>query len=207
MKKNLLFIAIILVTLASCVKDRTAPAVGPVVTPTGDTLMYYWNFNNADSTIHTPDFSKTGANAYFSYVAAYIDYTSGSSINLIGPIADTGSCLRLRNPSQSLTFHMPTTGYDSLVMSMAVEASSSGASIDDVYYTVDGTNYINTGLATPAYNVTTSFTQVTIDFSSIPATGNNPNFAVKLVPANNSAGTATSGNDRFDNVTLSGVKQ
>jgi len=211
MKKNFLFIAIILITAASsCVKDRIPPVAGPVVIPAGDTLMYYWNFNNADSSNHKPDFSIPGTDAYFSYSASYVDYTGGSTLNLIGS-TDSGECLRVRNPSTSLTFTMPTTGYDSVVLSYAEEASSttSGSTINTITYTTDGVNYISTALTNNGgsnqASIGTAFTLYTFNFSSDPNVKNNPKFAVIITFSNNNTGT--SGNDRFDNVSLSGVRQ
>ncbi len=203
MKKNLLYIAIILITAASCVKDRTAPATGPTQLPTGDTLMYFWSFNKADSTKRNADFSRSGAIATFTYNSAYIDYTGGSNLNLIG-ITDSGQCLRVRNPATNVIFYMPTTGFDSVVMKFAEEASSSGPSINAISYTTDGTTFKSTALNNTPYNVTTSFVLQTFNFTSDPSVNNNPKFAVMITFVNNNAGT--SGNDRIDNVSLSGVK-
>ncbi len=179
----------------------------PVVTPTNDTLIYYWNFNKQDTTDHKPDFPTSGGSAFFAYDASYIDYTNGSTVNLIGPVSDTGTCLRVRNPSNSLIFVMPTTGYDSIVFAFAEEASStsSGSTINTISYTTDGTNYISTALSNNQYNVGIAFGLQTFSFSTDPNVNDNPKFAIKIEFTNNHTGT--SGNDRFDNVTLSGVKK
>jgi len=206
MKRNLFFIAIILITAVSCVKDRTIPTAGPVVAASGDTLVYYWSFSSSklDSSVRKPDFTAKGAGAAtFNYNAAYIDYTGGANVNLIGT-TDSSQCLRVRNPSNYLIFTLPTTGFDSVVFSFAEEASSttSGSTINALSYTTDGVNY-----TTPAgsqYNVTTSFTLQKFSFFSDPAVKNNPNFAIKITFANNNTGT--SGNDRFDNIALLGVR-
>jgi len=205
--KRLIILLIPVIIFSACVKDRIPPAPQVVTTSSNDTLMYYWSFNNQDSSNRAPDFG-VNSGATFRYYASYIDYySSGSSINLIGPIADTGSALRVRNPSDSLVFVMPTTGYDSVVMQFAEEASStsSGSTINDIYYTTDGVNYVSTALANNSYNVGIAYSLFAFDFSSDPNVNNNPKFAVKIVFANNNTGT--SGNDRFDNVTLQGVRK
>jgi len=206
MKRNLLFIVLIIIGAASCVKDRIPPVAGPVVIPTGDTLMYYWSFNGADSSHRSPDFAVPGHTATFNYYASYIDFTGGSGLNLVGT-TDTGECLRVRNPSDSLVFMMPTTGYDSIVLSFAVEASSttSGCTLNTISYTTDGTHYVSTALTSNQYNVGITFGLQTFNFSSDPAVANNPKFAVKIQFSNNNTGT--SGNDRFDNITLLGVRK
>ena len=207
MKRNLLFITIVLITaLSSCVKDRIPPATPVVTVSANDTLMYFWSFNNADSSNHKADFSIPGYTGNFSYSASYVDYTGGSPLNLIG-ITDSGQCLRIRNPSNYLIFSMPTTGYDSVALSFAAEASSttSGSTINEVTYTTDGVNYISTALANNQYTLGITFSLQTFDFSKDPNVNNNPNFAVKITFVNNNTGT--SGNDRFDNVALSGVRK
>ena len=191
---------------ASCVKDRIPPVVGPVVIPTSDTLMYYWSFNNADSANRAPDFAVPGHTATYKYYANYIDFTGGSGLNLIGA-TDTGECLRVRNPSDSLIFQLPTTGYDSIVLCYAAEASSttSGCTLNTITYTTDGTHYVSTALPNNQYTLGTTFALQTFNFSSDPNVNNNPKFAVKIQFSNNNTGT--SGNDRFDNLSLLGVRK
>ena len=55
----------------------------------------------------------------------------------------------------------------------------------------------------------TTFQLYRLNFSSDPNVNNNPKFKVKIAFSNNNVWlpTSTSGNDRFDNVTLSGVRQ
>ncbi len=204
MKKNLFFIAIILITAASCVKDRLQPVAGPVVNPTGDTLMYFWNFNSGDTLV---DFSVHGTTAYLTYDASYADYTGGSKLNLIGT-TDSGQCLRVRNPSTDIIFHMPTTGYDSLVFSFAEQASSltSGSTTNAIQYTTDGVNYgWLSSMGNNQYGLDTVFTKQSFSFAKDPAVNNNPKFAVKITFVNQNTGAK--GNDRFDNISLSGVRQ
>ena len=203
MKRYFFFIAIITIAASSCIKDRLQPKAGPVVIPNGDTLMYYWSFNNADSSHRAPDFGVHSGGIY-KYYCAYIDYTAGSVLNLHGT-SDSGQCLRLRNPSDSVIFKMPTTGYDSISLSFAVEASSSGPSLNAVFYTTDGVHFISTGLTNNSYSVTTAFTLQSFSFAADPNTNDNPNFAIKIVQLNNNTGT--SGNDRLDNLSLSGVRK
>src|ERR1700749_309619 len=99
MKQSILFLFSITILFTSCIKDRLQPSTnptGPVVT-TGDSLMYFWNFNGNDTSNHNPDIS-IGSGASFSYVAAYIDYNDGSTLNLPDSTTPAGNCLRVRNP-------------------------------------------------------------------------------------------------------------
>jgi len=202
--KNILLFLIIMISLvaASCVKDRIQPAAAPYIQPQGSVLMTYWDFNNQDSSKRAATYSvNTGA--IFNYYCAYIDYTTGTKINL-QRTSDSGQCLRVRNPSDSVIFHMPTTGYDSITVAFAEESSSSGPSSNAIFYTVDGVHFISTVLGNNSYAVTTSFQLYKFSFVADPNVKNNPKFAIKIVMLNNNTGT--SGNDRIDNVSMSGVK-
>ncbi len=202
MKKLAFIVLSIIIITSGCVKDRKqgAVVVPPVVS---DTLMYFWNFNNADSSNHAPDVAvNTGAK--FSYYSAYIDYIDGSVLNLQAG-ADSGMALRVRNPSDSLVFHMPTTGFDSVTFSFAERRSNSGPPLNTITYTVDGVNYINTAIGSNSYSVDTLFAKYNYILSSDPQINNNPKFAIKIQFT--SGNTGTSGNDRFDNVCLKGKRR
>ena len=165
--------------------------------------MYYWNFNNQDSSNRVADVAVHNG-AHYSYYCAYIDFTAGSNLNLRNG-ADSGQCLRLRNPSDSVIFYMPTTGYDSISVEFAEEASGSGSTQNAIFYTTDGINYISTALGNNSYTVGTTFATYSYSFASDPNVKNNPKFAIKIAQLNNNTGT--SGNDRIDNMSMSGVKQ
>ncbi|NDC40262.1 MAG: hypothetical protein EBZ77_01740 [Chitinophagia bacterium] len=204
MKQAFIAIAAITCIFAGCVKDRKQSAI--VVPPIkGDTVLYYWSFNNGDSSQHSPD-EAVNSGAGFSYYSSYIDYTDGALVNLRSGY-DSGFCLRVRNPSDSIIFRMPTTGYDSVTLSYAIRNSgSSGATENAIFYTVDGSNYIADAIGNNKYPVTdTVFFQKLFTLSSDARINDNPKFAVKIVfTANN---TGAKGNNRFDNVTLKGKKK
>ena len=201
MKQSIILLLSITIIGASCVKDRLQSGSTRVVT-VNDTLMYYWDFNSSDSV--APTF-KVIAGATLKHYCNYVDFTTGSTLNLNGGTTDPGNCLRVRNPSDSLIFYMPTTGFDSIQFSFAEQRSGSGPSQNLILYTVDGTNYISTALGNNAYTVDTTFGLYTFDFSSDANVKHNPKFAVKIVF--NNSNTGTSGNDRFDNVALKGKRE
>lgn len=177
-------------------------------------LIHYWNFNTlpagtlttvaANTTLITPNntsitFNGTGA--------GYMDNVSpGTTLNSQNGDID-GLGLRARNPSdtRSLIIAASTTGYKNIVVKFATDRTSSGATIQNYSYTIDGTNYITTGLATTTYSpdLDPAYTIVTLDFSSIPGVVNNPNFKIKIDFAGPNA-SGTSGNNRFDNITFQG---
>src|ERR1700722_10352031 len=100
--KRFLLVALPILLLAGCIKKRMIPAAGPVIIPSSDTVMYYWSFNNFDSSKRSADFGVNPGGT-FSYYASYIDSTAGTLLGAL-PGVDSGSCLRVRNPSDSIVF-------------------------------------------------------------------------------------------------------
>ncbi len=173
------------------------------------TLIYYWDFNHITATdTLNPAYSVPGMSAHFNYYCAYIDTLAGggSTINL--QLGDTaGSCIRFRNPSDSVVFHMPTTYFQNIHFSYAIERTNNGDQTNTVKYSTDGTHFVSTSsvdlVDSSVYtNYYDSFVYHTFNFSADPLTKNNPNFAISIVFTN--GGSDTSGNDRFDNITLMG---
>jgi hypothetical protein len=201
--KNIFIASVCLLLIAGCVKERTQPtrAASPVI---GDTVIHFWNFNNGDSSSRAASISMVPG-ATFRYYAQYIDFTGGSLLNLFGG-ADSGYCLRVRNPADSLVFKMPTTGYDSVTLRFAVRRSNSGPTQNALSYTTDGVTYTTKAIGANVYDVDTLFNVENYILSQDPAINNNPNFGVKIVFLNVTPGS-TSGNGRFDNVMLRGKKR
>ena len=214
MKKYLLPMALLTtITLlaGACVKDRIIGKITPPPVNTGnDTLIHYWNCNEDTLTIMGTPTQSIVAGASLSYGGIRFDTVqNGTNLNAVGDdtlaIAGTAA-LRLRNPSGPFVLSLPTTGYKDLILKYAVARSSKGAATNTVTYTTDGTNYINTAIAASGvYAVDTLYSLITLDFSSDASVNNNPNFKVKI-NFSNATGTTT-GNDRFDNITLYGIKQ
>jgi hypothetical protein len=194
------------------------PAGTPIIK-----LLHYWNFNDTTSstTLITPTYTIGGGALSFDFTGSpsgYYDYNYPSGdTSYLGTNArngDTaGSLLRVRNPSVDFIIAAPTTNYKNIVLKYDAARTSKGAQTDSVYYSIDGVNYINTGLTPVSYSllvdasplVTSAYTLETYDFSAIPAVNNNPNFKFKIVFSNGNLNT--SGNDRFDNLTVEGYHQ
>ncbi|HXB13437.1 MAG TPA: putative Ig domain-containing protein [Bacteroidia bacterium] len=211
-------------TVIDTVKAINAFGTGTLVltftiTGTGSVLLDYWNFNNTTSltTLIAPTSTINGGSLSFDFATVttftgYYDSVVNSTPALNEQNGDpAGSSLRVRNPSLDMIISVPTTGYKNIVLSYAEEVSSTtkAALIDSVYYTTDGTTYTNAGLTTTGYSLsayvdpTGPYGLESFDFSSITAVNDNANFKVKIVFT--SGNLNTSGNDRFDNITLVGV--
>lgn len=179
-------------------------------------LVHYWNFNNlpagnlndaipADESLI--NVSQT-AITYPGTGAGYADRVNpGSELNARNG-AEAGTGLRLRNPSDTreMIIEAPTQGYKNIVMKFATaKSSAAGAGIQNYFYTLDGSNYTQQNLPISSFepNIEPIYDIVTLDFSQIPGVNNNPNFKVKVTFGGASA-AGTSGNNRFDNITLEG---
>ena len=184
MKSNYFFILLLIGTLFSCTDDRDIKIDKLVLDP-NTVLVYYWNFNSLSGTVTdvAPDYSLSTATAQISYPgsgAGYIDaFTPGYALNARNGDID-GAGLRARNPSDTreLIMSLPTTGFKKVIVQFASARSGSGAATQNYSYTLDGTNYVNTGLPVNTFNPAAdpAAAIVTIDFSGISGANDNPNF-------------------------------
>ncbi len=213
MKKNYTLLILFSLVLFSCTTDREIPSNAVIIDP-NSVLVHYWNFNSitGTQTSVSPDLtlipSGGAAITYPGTGAGYFDaFSPGYDLNSQNSEV-AGSGLRARNPSdtRNLLMALPTTGYKTIIVQFATAITSSGATTQSYSYTIDGTTFITDGLTTTTSNPTTDpvATLVSLDFSSISGVNNNPNFQIKVTFSGATA-SGTSGNDRFDNVTVKGI--
>ncbi len=172
-------------------------------------LIHYWHFNylpDGNLASQTPNTSLTEETAVLSYEGegeGYMDRVSdGSDINARDGVSGERA-LRVRNPADTreLLFKLPTTGFEDIVMSYAVKRTSKGAQVQGIYFRTEA----NGGWMPFRENIQINedYHLVEIDFSEIKEVNDNAHFMVKITfPHESSSGT--SGNNRFDNVTLEG---
>jgi len=172
------------------------------------TLLHYWNFNNATSeqTISTPNVSLVGTSTLTNTLGAstVFDFANGTgnNFNLNNLNARnndvSGNHLRFNNPiGGSLVFSLPTTGYENPIVKFTAKRSGSGAGTQTWSYTTDGITYTTFATISP---IDGDPTLQTLDFSSVTAADNNPNFKLKVEFSQGPGGVV--GNNRFDNFTL-----
>ena len=176
----------------------------------GVTPVHYWHFNNlpdADE-FNDPviaDYSVTSP-ARITYPGTgdgYMDrYSPGSWLNIYME-QDAGYALRVRNPSSTreLVFETPTTGYKNLTLSFAVHRSNNGPQQQELYYRISpGSEWVRIG---EAYGIDTEYTVKSFDLTGIEATNNNPNLQFRVLFLGDGI-DGSSGNNRFDNIVLTG---
>ncbi|MCX6209025.1 MAG: hypothetical protein NTZ59_05850, partial [Bacteroidetes bacterium] len=198
--KKIFSLFIIVGLLNACSKDRDFPD-GTFKTPSAPVLgtrqlIHYWNFNNSTDLL-TPTYTIGGGTWNYSGVSdAVTDTTTLNARN--GDAA--GSALRLRNPAGSFVLSLPTNGYQNIIFSYVVKRTTNGAAMNVLSYSTDGTSFITDGLQPNINNVDTNWSVYSYDFTSIKKANNNASFMIKIDFAIGSSNT--SGNDRFDNITV-----
>jgi len=175
-------------------------------------LLHYWNFNDISSFAnHIGPTSSIGGGKLdtlrFSGGTSLLDHANGTNtdlnLNLNARNGDVSSThLRFNNPIYgALIFSLPTTGYKDIEVKYASARSGSGAYLQFVHYTTDGTNYILYDTMRP--NTSSGQQIFTIDLKSVNAVNNNANFKIRITFGQGGGGLA--GNNRIDNFTLDAV--
>ncbi len=178
-------------------------------------VIHYWHFNDLvtpeDVTSIDADFSAIpgiiGSMTYTGSGPRDIDAVeSGSDLNQhLGE--PPGRAARVRNPSdgRTLLFEAPTTGFEAINFTYAVERTNNGMLTNILSYSLDGETFVQDGLAVVEFEIEEAGTYylVNLDFSDIEGADNNPDFMIQIEFEGNTTGT--SGNNRFDNISIKGL--
>lgn len=212
MKKNLLLVfTLIALATSSFAQSR---------------LIHYWNFNNYTLDQYTDTIRGIKANysildtnkaqilyakqagtsaVYSTHLDAYAP-PAAELDTFNAQFGDTaGNALRVRNPSDSmqLMFYMPTTHYKNIVLKYGSERSNNGQLEQAFDYSVDsGITWKTVGLSIMSDSPTAALFKLTTVSFSDTTVNNNSKFVFRIKFNGNNTGT--SGNNRFDNVTLKG---
>lgn len=170
-------------------------------------LIHYWHFNNlpdghlqiveADQSMHAP-----GVITYPGSGAGYMDRTDGTQMNAHQGVG-AGYGLRARNPSDTrqLTIRASSEGYQDVMFSYATRRTPNGAREQTLYYSTDaGENYTQLG---DTYTVTENFAVHHVDLGDIPKAQDNADLRFRILFSGDEA-SGIEGNNRFDNVVLTG---
>ncbi len=169
------------------------------------------------STLGTANATISDIPAYkvSSKYATYWDNVAGDTINARltekGQATGTNNALRVRNPNDSmeLLFKLPTTGYKNITLKYELELSSFGPTGSAGgrelfnYSTDGGTTWRQKGMSIITDSITDgTWNLISINFGADAAVNNNPNFQFMLRTTAPNSGS--SGNHRYDNITLEG---
>lgn len=163
-------------------------------------LFQYWNFN--DDTNSMTLIVPTIGNGSLEYEGDTFDDVNGSELNARNQ-DESGSGLRLRNPSGEFIINIPSTGYENLSLQFAARRSGSGSETFQIDYTINGSDFLDTGISDTVFTLTEDYELFEFDLSTIPQINNNLFFKVRI-RFDETSTTATSGNSRFDNLSIEG---
>ena len=182
-------------------EDTTVEAVFEAI-PLADlpVAIHAWDFEDAGAVL-SPSFTVGGA-ALMVSPGTHPDWEAIS--NTGGDFATRH--LRVNFPlGSTLTFSLPTTGFEAITFDFLTRRSGQGAEQLFVEYTLDGetwTSALNEPDFLTVFNAPPQ--PQSFDFSAVPGVSDNPAFAVRFTFAQGADG-GTAGNNRFDDVVLSGV--
>ena len=158
-----------------------------------------WNFNDSDFVVDhgagtlTTDF--TPANLLFTLAGTTVNArqgdAAGQSLTLQGGTSNI-------NNGRYLNFAVSTVGYGNIIISFAIQTTSTGFFNNQLQYSLDGINFQDFG-ATIVPPV--GFALFSFDLSSIGGLNNNPNAAFRIVF---DGSTTSIGNNRIDNFVVEG---
>jgi hypothetical protein len=172
--------------------DATYTALFEALPP--QVTIHEWNFENPASYLEATSSIVPGATltALPGPSTGYLQSTASQDF--------TSSHLRVNNPlGASFTWNLPSTGYEDLTLRFLTRRSGQGAGTQSLSYTVDGNNWI----LLDTYSVADAPPQEkSFDLSSLSATENNPQLAVRITFSQGTGGST--GNHRFDDFTLEG---
>lgn len=165
-------------------------------------LISYYNFNvttanqvafTANSVSGTLNVSPSGFTP--------TTFFTGSTINALGgdPAGSALSLVGNANNGGTVTIQFSTLGLTDIVLSFATQRTSTGFNSNQLAYSLDGVSYTNFG---SAFNPATSFALATFDLSSISALNNQANVYLRYTL---NGATSSSGNNRIDNLQVTGV--
>jgi len=160
-----------------------------------------WNFNDSDL---LADFGAGTLTSDFN--VANILFAAGTTNNArLG--APAGQALSLQggtgtaNNGRNITFGVSTAGFANIIISFAIQGTSTGFNSNQFQYTLDGLSWINFG---SPFSPPTAFgtTPVVFNLSGISGLNDNPDAAFRIVF---NGSTTSTGNNRLDNFVVEGT--
>jgi len=160
-----------------------------------------WNFNDSDL---LADFGAGTLTSDFN--VANILFAAGTTNNArLG--APAGQALSLQggtgtaNNGRNITFGVSTAGFANIIISFAIQGTSTGFNSNQFQYTLDGVSWTSFG---SPFTPPTAFgsTPVVLNLSGISGLDDNPNAAFRIVF---NGSTTSTGNNRLDNFVVEGT--
>ena len=208
-------------------------ATGGTPPPSGQIVMYYWNFDHfvglpgpgSPSLIlpmHSNWSTLDSTKGLLSYVPAYKvsskyvtywDVVAGEASDTFNVkkggksgTATGNNELRFRNPSDSMEalIAVPTTRYKNITIKYDLERTGSGQGAENFDYSTDGgTTWKTSGLSVKHDSADVIFHLVTVSLAADTTVNHNPNGFIFRIKFT-APNSATNGNNRIDNLSVEG---
>lgn len=186
--------------------------VAALIGNAGAATIAYWNFNDPTGTTPTAWSGSIASNIGTATLSmsgwtGTTDAFGGTTLNAQGGAAAEESLSLVAGGSSPgpypgnggyIQLSFSTTGFESIVVSFATRGTASGFDSSDWLYSTDGVNFTSLGVSTATRS--TSFALATVDYSSITAINNAATVYLRYTL---SGATASSGNNRIDNMLIS----
>jgi hypothetical protein len=172
-------------------------------------LIHYWNFNEPASSPTWPQ--PLAANSgdgliTYTFVEGNVVSFGGTTTNAQGGDPMGGSFV-VQNGSDAVNngryfeLSVPTTGFEAITLSYATQRTSTGFDSQSFEYSLDGATFMP---FTSITSIPGTYQLRSVDFSAVSGAENNPDFRIRVILDGGSS-TSTAGNNRFDNITLTGL--
>lgn len=170
--------------------------------------LHHWHFNRlATGSLSNiaADFSMAAARiTYPGQGAGYVDRVNDGSLLQAIPGQPAGYAMRVRNPANTrdLVLQVPTSGFKDLSLHYAISRTSNGATLQQLSYrTAASAPWVALPYTIP---VTETYQAVDVDLSEHLVLNNQAQLELRVSFIDQAAGNS-SGNNRFDNVSLRGI--
>lgn len=178
----------------------------------GQTQIATWSFDDTNSYPYPTTYSATsgtgiiylnGSNASSAWSSTQLDEYAGTKTNDSRSTQNASNALGLKNSSangNSMVIKISTKNFIDIIITFATEGSGSGFNFHQWAYSLNGVAFTDFGTNT-AKNASGYETR-TLDLSAIDALENSENLYLKLTV---SGATASGGNNKFDNIVITGT--
>src|SRR5262245_13785975 len=162
-----------------------------------------WNFNDSDLNVDHGSGTLTS-----NFNPVNLQFAAGTTNNArLGDIA--GQALSLQggtgnaNNGRNLTFNVSTVGFSNIVVSFAIQGTSTGFNSNQFQYSLDGITFVDFDVA---FDPATAFGTVPLvcRVASIAGVNNNASAAFPIVF---NGATSSTGNNRIDNIVVEGTSE
>ena len=221
MRKNLLSILLCIVAIFAMNSNSFAQSK----------LIHYWHFNNdsVPGATYTPNIAPIHADyslidtakakivymvnagtsaAYSTYLDFYVPVaTEYDTVNVRFNDTANNKAFKARDPADSmeLRFYIPTTHYKNIKLKYAYQRTTSGATFQSYDYSLDsGATWKTSGLATAMDSATLAYFSLFTEVFTDTLVNNNSKLVFRVKFSGGTGIATTSGNNRFDNVTVEG---